>query len=67
MLTVYEAGDLITRCAWCGRVEIDGEWLLAPRPALTAIDALYALSHSICPGCATGAAGGRPGLRSRAS
>jgi hypothetical protein len=51
ILATYEAGDLITMCAWCQRVEIDGEWHLAPRAALTAIDALYTLSHSICPQC----------------
>jgi hypothetical protein len=39
-------------CAWCRRVELEGEWLLAPRAALTAIDALFTLSHSICPICA---------------
>jgi hypothetical protein len=52
VLAAYEAGDLITMCAWCRRVEIDGEWVLAPRAALTAIDAPYAMSHSICPECA---------------
>ena len=52
ILAAYEAGRLITRCAWCGRIEIDGEWLLAPRAALTAIDAPYTLSHSICLSCA---------------
>lgn len=54
ILASYEAGDLITACAWCNRVAIDGEWLLAPRAALTAIDTPRALSHSICPQCATG-------------
>lgn len=52
ILDAYEAGDLITMCAWCRRVEIGDEWLLAPRAALTAIDARYTLSHSICPACA---------------
>jgi hypothetical protein len=52
ILAAYEAGDLIAMCAWCRRVEIDGEWLFAPRAALTAIDAQNTLSHSICPGCA---------------
>ncbi|MDX6440711.1 MAG: hypothetical protein QOE43_440 [Gaiellaceae bacterium] len=47
----YEAGDLVTVCAWCDRVQIDGEWLLAPRAAITAIDAEFTLSHSICPEC----------------
>jgi hypothetical protein len=44
-------------CAWCRRIEIGGEWLLAPRAALSAIDAPNTLSHSICPRCAVAAAG----------
>jgi hypothetical protein len=52
ILAAYEAGSLVTMCAWCRRVKIDGRWLAAPRAALSAIDAQYALSHSICPGCA---------------
>ena len=51
MLARYEAGDLITTCAWCHRVELEGEWLLAPRAALEAIDVHFTLSHSICPAC----------------
>ncbi len=51
ILAAYEAGDLITRCAWCGRVDVGGEWLPAPRAALTAIDSRLTLSHSICPSC----------------
>lgn len=51
MLADYEAGELITMCAWCRRVELDGKWLLAPRAALTSIDSPYTLSHSICPDC----------------
>jgi hypothetical protein len=62
VLAEYEAGGLITRCAWCGRIEIDGEWLLAPRAALTAIDAPYTLSHSICPSCAEAPPGKPPAL-----
>jgi hypothetical protein len=53
ILASYEAGDLITTCAWCRRVEFDGEWLLAPHAALTAIDSRYTLSHTICPACDT--------------
>jgi len=52
ILANYEAGDLITICAWCARVEVDGEWVLAPHAALEAIDSRYTLSHSICPACA---------------
>jgi hypothetical protein len=54
ILATYEAGDLVTVCAWCKRVELDGEWLLAPRAAITAIDAQFTLSHSICPECNAG-------------
>jgi hypothetical protein len=53
ILKTYEAGALITACGWCGRIEIDGEWAPAPRAALTAIQASYTLSHSICPDCAS--------------
>ena len=60
ILVAYEAGELITMCAWCERVELDGEWLLAPRAALTAIDAVYTLTHSICPSCAVSASGELP-------
>ena len=52
ILATYEAGELITMCAWCRRVELDGEWVLAPQAALAAIEAEYTLSHSICPECA---------------
>jgi hypothetical protein len=51
ILATYEAGDLVTVCAWCQRVQIDGEWLLTPRAAITAIDAQFTLSHSICSTC----------------
>jgi hypothetical protein len=60
ILARYEAGELISTCAWCGRVAIDGEWVFPPHAALTAIDATYALSHSICPECAVTPAGQRP-------
>jgi hypothetical protein len=56
IFAIYEAGDLITLCAWCKRVEIDAEWHLAPRSALAAIEQRYTLSHSICPPCALGPA-----------
>jgi len=52
ILETYEAGELVTTCAWCKRVRIDGEWYLPPRAAFTAIDSVRTLSHSICPGCA---------------
>jgi hypothetical protein len=56
IFATYEAGDLITACAWCDRVEIDAEWHLAPHTALAAIEERYTLSHSICPMCALGPA-----------
>ncbi len=51
ILATYEAGEPITMCAWCRRVELDGEWVLPPQAALAAIEAEYTLSHSICPEC----------------
>ena len=57
ILASYEAGDMITTCAWCLRVEFDGEWLLAPHAALTAIDSRFTLSHSICADCGAEPAG----------
>jgi hypothetical protein len=56
IFATYEAGDLITMCGWCKRIKIDGEWHLAPRAALTAIEERFTLSHSICPTCALGPA-----------
>jgi hypothetical protein len=47
----YEAGELVTACAWCGRVRIEGEWYDPPQWALSTIDDLT-LSHLICPRCA---------------
>ena len=51
ILTAYEVGELVTMCGWCRRVELDGEWVLAPHAALSAIDTRCTLSHSICPRC----------------
>jgi hypothetical protein len=49
ILEALEEGDLIPTCAWCNRVNLDGEWRLASRFALTVL--IDALSHSICPRC----------------
>ena len=47
----YETCGLITACAWCRRVCIEGEWL-GPIPGiLSTIDTRMTLSHSICPRC----------------
>jgi len=51
VLARYEAGDLITVCAWCLRVALDGEWPLVPRAALAAIDGPHSLTHGVCPSC----------------
>ncbi len=61
ILATYEAGELITMCAWCRRVELKGEWTQAPKAAITAIDSLYTLSHSICPECSAAAGEQVPG------
>jgi hypothetical protein len=49
--TVYEAGDLITVCGWCGSLEIDGQWTGAEPGLLSTIDQPMTVSHSICPRC----------------
>ena len=51
------AVGLLSSCAWCGRVRIDGQWILAPPAALAAIDGRNTLSHSICDECARALAG----------
>jgi hypothetical protein len=48
---VYDAGELLAECAWCGRVRIDETWLGPPEAALAAIDRRNVLSHSICDEC----------------
>ena len=50
----FDAGELMTACAWCRRVRIDGAWVLPPPSALAAIDARLAFSHSICAQCVEG-------------
>ncbi|HWX09005.1 MAG TPA: hypothetical protein VNY33_03415 [Gaiellaceae bacterium] len=52
IVAAYEAGELVPMCAWCGRVRIEGEWVLPPAAALAAIDERNTLSHSICDDCA---------------
>jgi hypothetical protein len=48
---VYEAGDFITVCAWCGSLEIEGEWI-GPEPGLlSTFDQPMTVSHSICRRC----------------
>lgn len=51
MLATYEAGNFITLCGWCKRVEIDNAWHPTPLMALAAIDDSYSITHSICPAC----------------
>jgi hypothetical protein len=60
--SAFDAGHVLSSCAWCKRVRIDGTWLLPSPAALAAIDERYAFSHSVCDGCATAiaAAAGEP-------
>lgn len=51
IFAVYEAGELLPMCAWCGRVRIDGTWVKPPAAALAAIDVANTVSHSICDEC----------------
>jgi hypothetical protein len=49
--TLFDRGELVPRCAWCGRVRIAERWAFPPVAALDAIDARLSTSHSICPTC----------------
>ena len=49
----YDAGELIPVCAWCGRLSIEGEWIVPPTGVLATLDEPMTVSHSICPECSS--------------
>lgn len=49
--TAFDNCELVSACAWCGRVRVNGTWIVPPPAALVAIDAPNTLSHSICDEC----------------
>jgi hypothetical protein len=49
--TLFNSGELVPYCAWCGRVRLADTWAFPPNGALDAIDARLSTSHSICPTC----------------
>jgi hypothetical protein len=48
----FDEGEIMTACAWCGRVRLDGGWRRPPVAVVDAIDSRLAFSHSICDECA---------------
>ena len=52
---LFESGNVVPVCAWCGRIRLDDSWEWAPTGAMTAIEPL-SVTHSICPSCVTGQA-----------
>jgi len=51
LLDDYQHGHLLKICAWCRRVEIDGDWVRTPRVVLAAVDT-SSVSHGLCSDCA---------------
>jgi hypothetical protein len=47
----YDVGKLIPVCAWCGRLRIEGEWVVPPTGVLMTLDEPMTTSHSVCPDC----------------
>jgi hypothetical protein len=41
--------SLVLRCAWCGRIEVDGTWLAGAEEQAPEI--IEGRSHGICPDC----------------
>jgi len=60
---LFDRGELVPRCAWCGRLRIAERWVFPPAGALDAIDARLSTTHSICPTCLQGV--GVVGLQQR--
>jgi hypothetical protein len=52
--SAFDDGEIMTVCAWCERVRLDGTWIRPPRAAIDAIDEQLTFSHSICEECAQG-------------
>ncbi len=48
----FDAGEHVVVCAWCRRVQLDGDWFRLPHAAEQAIDARLVFSHGICGECA---------------
>ena len=55
---LFETGNAVPVCAWCGRVRVDGEWDWPPTGAISAIEPT-SLTHSICTSCAAAQAQAR--------
>ena len=48
---LYEKGEILVACAWCGRVRLDDDWLEPPSSVVAAVDGPNMFSHSICEDC----------------
>jgi hypothetical protein len=41
----------ITRCAWCGRVKVDGSWRRVPAEFVAREREHFGITDGICPDC----------------
>jgi hypothetical protein len=42
---------MLTRCAWCERIELAGRWIMRERAPILPHDIGERITHGICPAC----------------
>ncbi len=52
VFAAFQTGEFARVCAWCARVQIDGEWV--PIGHYLPLDGALPLTHGMCPDCGAG-------------